>query len=553
MHRFVLFGAVLLCVCMLVACDPKPGTHDPGFVAKEWSLTLREYGIVPVFPPREDVQVGDVYALPVPPGADIQMKTVRDANGQFLPIGAHIASLDVRELLKDHYKTRISFPRTAGFTPSTAPADMAQPTDANGVFSTTDLSRPRLGGFPEFFSAQISQADADAVVPTEIASIALGASRSAKKRLRVSLPMVESYGLPAVRVMQLIGSEDGTISIGTQTEEDDAGDPVEITAEQLRALVKPAGGFDSKTQKLVDKELAREKAAGYLVLITEVYSTRAIDISAEVETGGAAGANVKPTAKLLEDLTGVPAATPADTAGKQGDGAAKGGDAKAGGAADAAAKAAEATAAAEANKDAATGESANAAAQPAAGAEDAGKTTTAKEAAKTVSAAEAGFARAEQAHSSQIEALNRQLAASAPGVNVRVMSVTASGVSMRRTYERPIVVGYRGIVYKVGEGDTLEVVGSATGNIPVSKVDPGFDAKREQIQTDLTAVAQRFANTATVGLTSSLDDDDQRTVNVIVRNARALSAEERTRLQNELVQAVKRHFADAEVNVRVMD
>jgi hypothetical protein len=43
-------------------------SSDPGFVQREWTTTMRELGIVPTFPPREDVVVGDVYAYDFNPG-----------------------------------------------------------------------------------------------------------------------------------------------------------------------------------------------------------------------------------------------------------------------------------------------------------------------------------------------------------------------------------------------------------------------------------------------------------------------------------------------------
>ena len=43
---------------------------DRLFVQREWSKSLRELGIVPVFPPREDFYVGDIYAYGYDPGGE---------------------------------------------------------------------------------------------------------------------------------------------------------------------------------------------------------------------------------------------------------------------------------------------------------------------------------------------------------------------------------------------------------------------------------------------------------------------------------------------------
>ncbi len=42
----------------------------PGHVAKEWATAFRELQLTPIFPPREDVQVGDIYIVPVEPGEE---------------------------------------------------------------------------------------------------------------------------------------------------------------------------------------------------------------------------------------------------------------------------------------------------------------------------------------------------------------------------------------------------------------------------------------------------------------------------------------------------
>src|SRR5262245_1431490 len=106
------FRLVLALVCLagLVSGCPKPGTHDPGFVAKEWSMTMREFGVVPVFPPREDVQVGDIYVSPAAPDKDLESRILRKSPGKFVPIPVLVGSIDVRDDLHAYYTNRLSFP-----------------------------------------------------------------------------------------------------------------------------------------------------------------------------------------------------------------------------------------------------------------------------------------------------------------------------------------------------------------------------------------------------------------------------------------------------------
>src|SRR5215212_7507298 len=111
-----MFHMVVVASSLLIGCV-EPGTHDPGYVAKQWSMMVREFGIVPIFPPREDVQVGDVYAMPIPPDQELQLRAVRNTNGRFLPIPVLLGTIDVSKDLEEYYKHRLSFPRTPGGVP----------------------------------------------------------------------------------------------------------------------------------------------------------------------------------------------------------------------------------------------------------------------------------------------------------------------------------------------------------------------------------------------------------------------------------------------------
>ena len=59
--------AVLLIVMGMTGCA---APRDRGYVQREWSMVLHELGIAPIFPPREDVMVGDIYAYDYNPDSD---------------------------------------------------------------------------------------------------------------------------------------------------------------------------------------------------------------------------------------------------------------------------------------------------------------------------------------------------------------------------------------------------------------------------------------------------------------------------------------------------
>ncbi len=433
MHRITASLIACFLLSFLVGC-PGPGTHDPGYVAKEWSTTIREFGIVPVFPPREDLAVGDIYLSPTPPDDAMEMRVVRHSPGQFLPIPVLVASMEVRQELDNYYKDRISFPPTPG-TPSTQPAAILQPHGTGSIFLSGDNTRLRLGGFPEFFSAQISRGGVDGMIPTEAVNIAFGAFASANKQVRVSVPMVESYGLPAADLLQKLSFEDchKTISIPVT-----GGKTIKLKGSDIQLLF--AG------QKYPP---GNDTVAGYLRLITEVYATRAIDVSVQAENGGSGGANLAPTTKLLNKLPGFSAAT-----------------------------------------------------QPA----------SATHPAKGVAATEPANFDAptpQQVASTLNNQLNESLQAALPGVSVKFLSVTAYGVSMRRTYERPVVIGYRAILLAVKKDQVIEVAGVSSSVIPVNTLTSTQQlALEKELSDELTAgLRPKFGDqaSATVLITPGVD------------------------------------------------
>ena len=57
------FSGILLIALFACGCS----TFHTGDVYREWTSRMGELGIYPVFPPREDISVGDAYLLPMHP------------------------------------------------------------------------------------------------------------------------------------------------------------------------------------------------------------------------------------------------------------------------------------------------------------------------------------------------------------------------------------------------------------------------------------------------------------------------------------------------------
>src|SRR5882757_9909008 len=61
-------GLVAIVTALVVAgCCSNQHPFSSGQVYRQWSSSMSQMGIFPVYPPREDIVVGDVYALPLHP------------------------------------------------------------------------------------------------------------------------------------------------------------------------------------------------------------------------------------------------------------------------------------------------------------------------------------------------------------------------------------------------------------------------------------------------------------------------------------------------------
>lgn len=388
-ERMVL--GILLSLVAAVGC----GTAPPrGHVAKEWALTMRELGIVPVFPPREDVQVGDVYARRCNP----DNPALIEKRG-FVPIDMWAASLDVRRVVSSFYEERMSFVDTAeakaGETAKEASPLVRIPrldgADAN-TFATVDRSRLRQVAFPDFASMSIAGGDLSAFVPIQALTAALGVHWQDTHRVDVKIPVAESYGVPAdrlgIRVLATSPSGPGQSALV-------------FDVEFLRGFRVGRDAWAATEPDLSEAERAAIMAEPYLYfdVITEVFYARTIELAITTTSDFGARLNVKPTPLPGSEGAAPEPADPGEPAPAQPAGATEGGD----------------------QRDA--------------------------------------FDRAKD--------LNDRLAKvdslSSVGGSFQFIAVSDTNVSMRRTYQRPIAVGFRSVQIAV-DPSTGAVIGYSSGN-----------------------------------------------------------------------------------------
>lgn len=342
------------------------GTVGDGFVTREWSKKMRELGIYPLFPPREDVYVGDVYVIDA-------VEVDRSARSkEFVPIGNLLLKIDLLTALKGHYGGRQDFPATGG-----SPG-------ANGIFEPPATQmRLKTVAFPNFLRVTATGADVAALVPIDAFSVKAGIGINSVKSASITVASAESYGVPWSIIGAALGASNAPYSLPPFA--DAASEP----ARRMTALLKTTPGSvvsDGKADRLVD-----------VTVISEVFYARTFDVTMHMSSDAA-----------LSAVANLAAAT--DT-GKTASTAAK---------------------------------TASVAASQAAGATPANAIAVAAEA-RTA----ADIAGAEAAKLTEVLDRVRSQTPQAPGVTAG-LSISATGdVGLRRTYDRPIAIGFRGARYRV--------------------------------------------------------------------------------------------------------
>ena len=205
------------CLLVLVALLTLQGcasVFEPGTIARDWSCKMRELQIQPVFPPREDMQVGDIYALAVPKidSGECDSRTFLGmsfgAGGRgFVPLPVFLGSLNLGAKIDAHYKTRLDLPKTessqlsVGTDGKITINGYTTPVANGSLIQETVLNRLRVVGFPDFMTVKVSGADIGLIFPMFGALASISASANAVENASISIPVAESYAVPAHQVV----------------------------------------------------------------------------------------------------------------------------------------------------------------------------------------------------------------------------------------------------------------------------------------------------------------------------------------------------------------
>jgi len=244
-------GALVLVAAGVAGCALPRGAGDaelptgeqPGF-GEEWAAAISDMGRFPVFPPTEDLYVGDVYALPGPPEFGS-----RESPGG-LPDGTtpRWKSLPVLSQLDAEYRRR---PAWGGLAePSRRPAPDETGERDESIYRADQVPvRHRIVALRTMGNLTFTAADLEPFIPLEVAPLIEGPVTSELFSVSIQPGEAESYSL----------------SIDTL----------------LRQLVDSAGGGSKpalKREHLRTLPLVADPGSGkaYLVVVTEVLYMRSL-------------------------------------------------------------------------------------------------------------------------------------------------------------------------------------------------------------------------------------------------------------------------------------
>jgi len=174
-----------------------------------WADAMGKYGLEPVFPPQEDIAVGDVLAVVVadddtdPEAVDKKL----DRRSPLLKRSVKLAHIEVRPELETAYAMVPSFPASESLMPAGKPS----PSSTDPPPKPSSVARLFTAGVHEgdlpraaFSSLKIQGINSAAagVSAGSRGSVKFGASKEALEELH--LAEVSTYGLPSISALEVL-------------------------------------------------------------------------------------------------------------------------------------------------------------------------------------------------------------------------------------------------------------------------------------------------------------------------------------------------------------
>lgn len=171
------------------------GPFADASIEENWNRTIKGLGVSPIFPPEEDLVVGDVLAVVVRDvDLDSHVQTDTIARRPFVNRTVKLAHVDVLQALNDAYKNLPVFPATAG------PLPQLRSVVARDFPDAVLLGNLPRAAFPRLKIQGVSNAAAG-VNAAGSGWWSFGAGSQEAEEFELS--DVRAYGLPGVLALQL--------------------------------------------------------------------------------------------------------------------------------------------------------------------------------------------------------------------------------------------------------------------------------------------------------------------------------------------------------------
>ncbi|MHC4989737.1 MAG: hypothetical protein ACYTGC_02055 [Planctomycetota bacterium] len=201
------------CVAVAVICAAGAGgCSQPlpqGLFLDEWAQRLDTMGLVPIMPPREDLRVGDMFALSMDATTAASLKQQR-AFAREVAAVTRWDTIPVLTALAEEYRQRPSWPKTpdAFLLPNVdgEPRAWQEPqTQAGSIFDPDEVpTRLRIVGVELFTTVSFTGSGLDNIIPTEAATLISGAANSNIMAVTMRAGSAESYALSMDDVIGLL-------------------------------------------------------------------------------------------------------------------------------------------------------------------------------------------------------------------------------------------------------------------------------------------------------------------------------------------------------------
>ncbi len=295
-------GTIVVIVGVFTAVDflgrgSDTPTLEVDTVSTDWNDAVRQLNIEPIYPPQEDIYVGDIYATITRGDRNFQGKSIK------------LWHVDLSDAVKRAYSDVPVFPKT--LAPPEKDGQMWDQAPSDGLFDTGQRKSLSLVAFPRFVVRHSRQAAGGASANQGLfgwASGLIGSTSSSDELEELYFPGAETYGINSIEAS-------AALLLFCETEQNKP-----ICAETgVRQMLSMVVGDEIWKKELDDKKkpTGRYAMGVELILVNQVFLTRSIVRTHSLDNGKSLVANIAAKVKELSEPSPPPNPNAAAPAGDQ--------------------------------------------------------------------------------------------------------------------------------------------------------------------------------------------------------------------------------------------